>query len=419
MKRLTWGLASLLALAPLSVQAASQTWSLDDALRAALASQPRLAQAQANLALSNARVAQAEAPGRGQLNVSSGANVTPLSTGGSNADLPSVGLSASYLLTDFGQTQGRIRAAQAQAQGDRQGIETARQAIALDVRSNYFSAQAARAMVDVAREGVTNQQHHLDQIQRFVQIGMRAPIDLALARRDMADARLQLIQAQGNDAVAKARLIQATGQDRPADFHVAPGLFPPVAGEQVSLDQLWEEAQRQRPDLLALQQQREAQVASVRVQELGSWPQLRASAGLDAGGHGTGLPAGSSLGLSLTWPLWDGGSTRAQVKQAEAGVAQVDAQIQALEQQVRAEIEQARQAVLTGREAVEAAAESTRAAREQLTLAEGRYDAGVGSAIELSDAQLGLFRSRGQEAQQAQQLSTARAQLLEALGRDR
>jgi outer membrane protein len=93
--------------------------------------------------------------------------------------------------------------------------------------------------------------------------------------------------------------------------------------------------------------------------------------------------------------------------------AQADTQHQAL----RLEVEQARLAVASEKAAIVAAAETTRNAKEQLRLAEGRYAAGVGSVIELADAQLAYTSAAAQEVQEGYRLATARAQLLKALGR--
>ena len=81
---------------------------------------------------------------------------------------------------------------------------------------------------------------------------------------------------------------------------------------------------------------------------------------------------------------------------------------------------QVQQAVLTVRAAkasIDAANEALVNAREQLRLAEGRYQAGVGSIIELGDSQVAATNAAAQEVQADFNLSTARAQLLSALGR--
>jgi outer membrane protein len=73
--------------------------------------------------------------------------------------------------------------------------------------------------------------------------------------------------------------------------------------------------------------------------------------------------------------------------------------------------------VRAAKESLSATKDALVNARERLRLAEERYAVGVGSAIELGDAQLALTQAAGQAVQADDRLSTARAQLLRALGR--
>ena len=95
----------------------------------------------------------------------------------------------------------------------------------------------------------------------------------------------------------------------------------------------------------------------------------------------------------------------------------IEAQRDLVRQRVRLGVEQARLAVRAAKAAVGAANEAEANAREQLRLAEGRYQAGVGSIIELGDAQIAATTAAAQKVQADYNVSTARAQLLNALGR--
>ncbi|HEX8910509.1 MAG TPA: TolC family protein, partial [Anaeromyxobacteraceae bacterium] len=92
------------------------------------------------------------------------------------------------------------------------------------------------------------------------------------------------------------------------------------------------------------------------------------------------------------------------------------AQLDSARQQVRLDVEQARLAVRAAKGSLAAAGVALQNARERLRLAEGRYQAGSGNAIELGDAQVALTTAAAQQVQSEQSLSTARAQLLRALG---
>ncbi len=121
--------------------------------------------------------------------------------------------------------------------------------------------------------------------------------------------------------------------------------------------------------------------------------------------------------MTLSWPLFQGGQTRGQVREARANATALDAQSEQLAQQIRLELEQARLSVRAAGATLGASEEAADAARERLTLAEGRYQTGVGSLLELSDAQVALTTALGQRVQSEFQLAAARSQLLRALGR--
>ena len=78
---------------------------------------------------------------------------------------------------------------------------------------------------------------------------------------------------------------------------------------------------------------------------------------------------------------------------------------------------QAHAALVSSKEEIAAARKLVKAAHKRQQLAEGRYQAGVGSIIELSDAELNFVNARFQEVQAALDLASARARLDHALGR--
>src|SRR5262249_10520744 len=118
-----------------------------------------------------------------------------------------------------------------------------------------------------------------------------------------------------------------------------------------------------------------------------------------------------------SYPLFQGGLTKGQVAQAEASLDGVAAQRALEELQIRLEVDTARLAVRAARATIGAADEALRSARHQLRLAEQRYATGVGSIIELNDAQVGYTNAAAQVVQARYALAGARAQLLAALGR--
>jgi outer membrane protein len=258
----------------------------------------------------------------------------------------------------------------------------------------------------------------LKQVVGFVSVGTQPPIALAQQKAAVATAQVQVITAQNNYETAKAQLNQAAGIVGDTDYDVGDELLPPVDDEDQPFESLVAKAIANRPELAALVKQREADQATLRSAKGGYGPTVSAQAGFtEVGSNLDGLVPNWNAGLLLTWPIFQGGLTTGQIHQAEATLAGVDAQ-QSLEVlQVRLDVSSAQLALRAAKTSIDAADDAVTNAREQLRLAEQRYATGVGSIIELNDAQVSYTSAAAQLVQARYQLASARAQLLAALGR--
>ncbi len=398
-----------------------RTVTLAAALDLARAHQPDVRVAQGAALSARAAAERARAPRLPTLDASASYGVGAGNPGdvGRPRHSTRLGLDAGWLLWDFGETSASIAAADASAGAADADATQAQLDLALSVRSTYFATRAAKELVGVKRDTLTNQEHHLQQTEAFVEVGRRPEIDRYQVRTQVANARLELIQAENAYEVAKGQLARAIGDPGAADFDVADETMPAVEGEDGSDATLYAEAVRARPDLAALERSRQAQAAQLDAAHAAFMPALSASAGVEAVPLRTDADAawGWSAGLQLTWRIFDGGVRRANIHSAEASVMVADARREALAQNVRVELRQARLAVRAAKAARAAAQEASASATKQLELAEGRYTEGVGNAIELGDAQVEVARASAQTVQSEYDLATARAQLLHALGR--
>ena len=424
--------------AAFALLAAAQIVTLDEAVQSAREHQPQLRQARANTAAAGARVSQALAPLLPQLTATAGYQRTTANAI-TRPGQPSVGfagtlgaahskfdtfnsysdsINVSQLVFDFGSQPNRWRAARAQAEAQEATERATALQVDFNVRSAYFTARANRALVQVARENLDNLTRHLQQIEGFVQAGTRAEIDLVQARTDTANARVMLINADNAYQTSKLNLNSAMGVQGPTDYDVEDTAQPPVAGEDAELDVLLEEASRARPEVQSLEDQIRAEQLTMRSFQGQYAPSLAATLGFQQGGDRlNNLGWNAAAGLSLSWNIFQGGLTKGLVSEAEANVIAAVAQLDLQRLQIRSDVDGARLAVRAAKESLSATQEALVNARERLRLAEERYQVGVGSAIELGDAQVALTQAAAQVVQANDQLSTARAQLLRALGR--
>lgn len=406
--------------------ASAHVLTLAEALQSAVAHMPALRRAQANLDLARARVVDARSGYLPQVN----ANATAQRQTGSTVPFPgapsltyagnyySVGINANQLIYDFNTTLDRWRAAEASADAATYDNEAQKALVMLQVRQAFFTAREQRDLVGVARDNLKNTERHLDQTIGFVRVGTHPEVDLAQARTDRANALLQVIQTENNYAVAKAQLNQAMGVRSSIAYEVADDTLEAMPEEQRTVDALTEHIAGSRPDLVEAEKAIRAQELTVSSIRGNYGPALGVTAGASDKGPALGRLSYTVFAqIGLTWNLFAGLQTRAQVEEAEAQLAGLVADRDTLILSVRLEIEQALLAVRAAKASQEAAEEALVNARDRLRLAEGRYQAGVGNAIELGDAQVGLAQAQAQVVQARFNLSIARAQLLKALGR--
>jgi outer membrane protein len=406
--------------------------TLAEALDTARRHQPQLAVARAETAAAEARVGGRRAPLLPQVSGSASYarqthNTSTPMPGQASAPDPtsdtvnyfSVGASASQLVWDFGSKWGQYRAAQIAAEAQREGEDVALSSSMLAVRAAYLTAVAQKALVAIAAENLAAQERHLAQVQGFVAAGARPEIDLAQLRADAASARLVLVQASSAYDTSKAALNQAMGVAQPTGYDVTDEQLPPLEDEDAPEDALVTAAEDARPELKALEKQAEAIRRQVRATKGDYWPTLGVSTGLsDAGTDIQNLAWNWNATATLSWPVFQGGATRAAIQELEANHLAATSELDAQRLAIRTEVASARLEVAGAKAAIEAAGAVVDAARETLRLAEARYEAGAGSIIELQDAQTALTNAKGQAIQAAYGLSLARARLLAALGRD-
>lgn len=127
--------------------------------------------------------------------------------------------------------------------------------------------------------------------------------------------------------------------------------------------------------LLPSEYQLRAQELQISATRGGYWPRLSASvSGSQAGADPTKLQWGLNGQVGLSWPLFEGGVTRAQVREQQANLTHLQAQRDAMRQQVRLEVERAQLAVNAARESVSATNAAVQRVQATYNLATARTE---------------------------------------------
>jgi outer membrane protein len=227
-----------------------------------------------------------------------------------------------------------------------------------------------------------------------------------------------LLRAQNGYAGAKEnlKLVMGVGDER--DYEVNDDTLASLPEEEAPLAELLAAAHSARPDVSALELALRAQELRTRAAKGRFGPALTANANASKAGIKLGeLTTNLFVGASVSWALSEGGAALGALRESQANQRGLEADLLALLQRIRVDLEQARLTIRAAKATVEASDEALANARARLGLAEGRYEAGVGNAIELGDAQLALTSAAAQRVQSDYTLAIARAQLLSALGK--
>ncbi|HEY2516155.1 MAG TPA: TolC family protein, partial [Polyangiaceae bacterium] len=288
--------------APPSQAPSGRVVRLDEAVQTALRSQPTVHEARAQTEAASGQADQARAPMLPQLNAQAtyqrqhggasafspsispsfgttiGPTGLPVSSSPADHDLFSFGAAASMLVYDFNQSPDKLRAANRSVDSLRASEHTAELGVLLNVRRAFFAARAYKALVGVAQETLQNEDRHMTQIRGYVAAGTHPEIDLVQERTTLANDKVALINAQNNYEIGKAQLNQAMGVVGDTNYDVAEEGLPVVAGEEGPDEQLVDTALKARPEIVALQKQREADQLTVRALKGGYGPSLTAGA---------------------------------------------------------------------------------------------------------------------------------------------
>ena len=298
------------------------------------------------------------------------------------------GVVISQLVTDFGRTSNLAGSAKLRAQAQDQNVITTRAQILLNVQLEYFAALGAQAVEGVAQAALDNRRLVLRQIDALAASSLKSTLDVRFAQVAVSEAELTLYQAQSDFSAAQARLSAALGYERTQAFTLAEESLPGPPAPNA--DPLITEALSQRPELASLSLNRDAAHRFAEAEKDLRNPTISAmgTAGTvpahDLGYHGDNYAA---AGVNLNIPIFNGGLFAARRSEAELRAQAADKDVQELTLQISKDVRVAWLDANNAFRRLDVAARLVDEANEALRLAQTRYDAGLGSIVELTQAQ--------------------------------
>jgi outer membrane protein len=306
----------------------------------------------------------------------------------------SQGIMVSQLITDSGRTSNLVASSRLQAQASSQQAQATRYDVLLRVNQAYFQALQAQALVKVADETVAARQLVVDQVTALAQNKLRSQLDVSFASVNLARAKLLLIRAQDSVQQAFAELTRALGLDQQQTYKLNEEPLPP--SPPVDSAEMVAQAFQQRPELAGLRLERESAYRFERAEHDLSYPTVSL---VGVGGFTpvikqlTTVPTpieyeGAAVNVEI--PIFNGGLFTARREAARFKAQAADQRVRNLEESVARDVRVAWSDSTTAYHQLDVTAELLRQATMALDLAQGRYNLGLSSIVELTQAQLNL-----------------------------
>jgi outer membrane protein len=301
------------------------------------------------------------------------------------------GVSLSQLITDFGHTSSLVASAKLQEKARIADAEASREDIVLATDQVFFQVLEAQETLKVALQTVASRQSVTDQVTALTSSKLKSDLDLSFAEVNLSQAKLWELDAQNNLDAAKAALSAVLGYDKEIDYRLVDDsdTLPPLP---LDPDSLIVQAIQNRPDLQSLRYSEQAAQKFSKAQHDQLLPTISAL------GVVGGTPTGSAqyfisnwygaVGANVSVPIFNGFRLTAQASEASLQAQTASEQTRALRDEVVRDVRTAWLNANTALQRVTVAGQLLKEANTALDLAKTRYDLGLSSIVELSQAEL-------------------------------
>ena len=301
-------------------------------------------------------------------------------------------------------------------------IVAVKQQLTLETTVAYYHVLQARNMLAIAKQTVDDLAQHLINVQSHYDAGTVALPDLLQTKVRLANSQDDLIKAQNAYELSMYALNNVMGlplknQIKAIDEFV----YTPYP---VSLDDLIAHAVGQRPELSAAALNVSINEQQITVAKSDNLPTISLFGTQTWNSERSNSAVGNynekdwMVGANLTLDLFDGGRTKSQIKQAETGVNIAREQLQKAKDDISLEVSSYYLSMKEAEKRLETNQVAVNEARTNLALTKQRYEAGIGTNLDVIDAELALDRSQTIHVQALYDYNTSKAQLQRAIGAD-
>ena len=409
--------------------------TLDDCVKAALANNPKLKEAAGNVDLNKAAAGSARSAYLPKASTSGGYTHYDTSkiafgsfalSGNVTSAFPAVdkryevlseNTAVSQLVWDFGQTLNRIKAANETFSAAQYGFLEVQENTILNAEKGYFSVMRAQLLLKAAEDNLEMMKAHLERTKGFFEVGYRQAYDVTKDEVGVANANLDLVTAKKNYELAKAALNNMMGNSGGTAYGVVEiGDFRP---DEINIEDALKAAASNRVELSKLQAQARAAQDNLEAKRKGNWPVISIGGShqiSDTSTPGVGNIKSWNAGPQVSWPWFDGFKTKSEIEAAQANlkIAQLAVQDETLS--IALEVQDAVLSLGEAKERIAAAAKLLQQSEANLDIANARYEEGLGSVIEVTDAETSLVSAKQNHASSIADYLTSYAAYQKSIG---
>ena len=397
--------------------ALAERLTLDQCIEITLKRNPSLAAAESTMNAAGTRVGQARSAYYPQVNLSGDYTKYSPYTDPTNAsqDLYQGTATLTQNIYDFGRTPSQVRIQRLNFDASREDRRTVYSQVVFNVKQAYYALLQAEKNQEVAIETVKLNQEQLDQARGFFDAGVKSKYDVTSAEVNLSNAKLSQIRAENSVRIARVTLKNAMGSPDLPDFSIVDTLafhkYPVTFADAV------QRAYANRPDLQSTLARKEASKEAVSLARSGYYPTLSGNASVNRTDNDyPPEKSGWSAGVTLNFPLFSGFLTNYQVKEAKESLNIQKANEETLRQGILLDVQQAYLNLLALEDGVVVAELTVRQAQENYEIVNGRYAAGVGSPLDVTNALVVLSNAKTNFIAALANYKIAEAALLKAMG---
>jgi outer membrane protein TolC len=392
----------------------SGLYSLQECIATAMRNNADVLTAQNNVTASRSRSSRARSDYLPQISLQNVA-FTWGSEGVLSKTTTGTALAASQNIFDGGVREANARSARYGVTQSAAGLTRTLQTVSFNVSKAYYEALRARHLAQVAQANVTYNEGLRDQVLAQAGVGDAAKADILPVEAQLANARVSLLSAQNAVRTSLIGLQSIMGLSSQSGFRVQEVGDPP-AMEIGPLDGYVTSALKSRPDVLQCRAATGAARASVTSAGIALYPRPTISAQYQRQISGGFTTSGTQVVGGIVFDIFDGGANRAAYREARAGQANAEVQEQQIARDIRSQVEQAHLNLTNARERMTASAVSLEAANKNYLAQKERYAQGVGTTLDLLNAEVQVVTAQSDEVQARYDYYIAVAQMDYALG---